>query len=327
MQTTSLAGLTSSMELIFNDCSVDGQFQDLTTFQVAIERVMTIRQAAQRFGRRLQCHRNVSSAQVMPGFIMQRAVQTLEMNKRRVVMQWLNQLGPFWDKSQQHSSDDWLECNGEPVTDTAIGEAAHCRSLGLDRRLVSMDPSAWLSSPLSVEFEIGPVRQVDVLNYWHVKTVQDALAAAPIPIQSWDDLAATARVRFPDLTFSRNSFAPLRGHPFGRSPAERLLSLLTVLHDFKNCFNEQGQRTSEGHEISQQHFTGERAWFSDSSNTEKSQFKSELTFPHPTRAGEKLFCTWHGKVRTPQLRVHFSWPIRADEPLYVVYVGPKITKR
>ena len=29
----------------------------------------------------------------------------------------------------------------------------------------------------------------------------------------------------------------------------------------------------------------------------------------------------------PQLRIHFSWPIRADEPLCVVYVGPKITKR
>lgn len=327
MQTTSLAGLTSSMELMFNDCSIHGQFQDLKTFQVAIERVMTIRHTARRFGRNLQCHRNVSSAEVMPGWIMQRAVQTLGMDKRRVVMQWLNQLGPFWDKSQQHSSDDWLECNGEPVTDTAIGEAAHCLALGLDRRLVSMDPSAWLSSPLSVEFESGPNRHVDVLNYWLVEAIQTALSVAPTPVRSWDDLAAVARVRFPDLTFSTNSFAPLRGHPFGRGPAERMIALLTVLHDFKNCFNEQGQRTSEGHEIYQQHFTGEKAWFSDSSNTEKSQFNSDLTFPHPARPGETLFCTWHGKVKTPQLRIHFSWPVRANEPMYVVYVGPKITKR
>ena len=40
-----------------------------------------------------------------------------------------------------------------------------------------------------------------------------------------------------------------------------------------------------------------------------------------------LFCPWHGKVQTPQLRVHFSYPIRANEPLYIVYVGPKLTKR
>ena len=51
-----------------------------------------------------------------------------------------------------------------------------------------------------------------------------------------------------------------------------------------------------------------------------------MTFKHPTDASKTLFCPWHGKVQTPQLRVHFSWPVRADEPLYIVYVGPKITK-
>ena len=35
----------------------------------------------------------------------------------------------------------------------------------------------------------------------------------------------------------------------------------------------------------------------------------------------------HGKVKTPQIRIHFSWPITASTPLYVVYVGYKITKK
>jgi len=52
-----------------------------------------------------------------------------------------------------------------------------------------------------------------------------------------------------------------------------------------------------------------------------------MTFRHPEKADETIFCPWYGKVGTPQLRVHFSWPVRADETLYVVYVGPKITKR
>ena len=315
------------MELIFNDCSIHEQFRDLTTFRVAIQRVMTIRSMARRFGRDLQCHRNVANSKVMPGWIMQRAIQTLSMDRRRAVMQWLSQLGPFWDEFQQHSSDDWLECNGEPITDTAIGEAAYCLSLGIDRRLVSLNPSDWLTSPLFVEFESGPVGQVEVLNYWRAEEVQAALTAAPASVHSWDDLSAAARVRFPDLAFSPNSFTRLRGHPFGRGPSERILSLLTVLNNFKKCFNELGQRTPEGQEIYQKHFTGEKAWFSDSSETEKARFKSDLTFPHPTKSGESLFCTWHGKVKTPQLRIHFSWPIRANEQLYVVYVGPKITKR
>ena len=27
------------------------------------------------------------------------------------------------------------------------------------------------------------------------------------------------------------------------------------------------------------------------------------------------------------LRLHFSWPIEAGKPVYIVYAGPKITKR
>ena len=73
------------------------------------------------------------------------------------------------------------------------------------------------------------------------------------------------------------------------------------------------------------HFHGEKSWFSDSSDSEKRKFKQDLTFPHPERAQENLFCTWHGKVKTPQYRVHFSWSFGTD-PVYVTYVGPKITK-
>ena len=27
------------------------------------------------------------------------------------------------------------------------------------------------------------------------------------------------------------------------------------------------------------------------------------------------------------LRLHFSWPIRSGKPVYIVYAGPKITRR
>jgi hypothetical protein len=77
----------------------------------------------------------------------------------------------------------------------------------------------------------------------------------------------------------------------------------------------------------QEYFTGKKAWFTDSSDSEKNRFKSQLTFKHPDVAGEDLICTWHGKVKSPQIRLHFSWPVSADTPLYVVYVGPKITKK
>jgi hypothetical protein len=95
----------------------------------------------------------------------------------------------------------------------------------------------------------------------------------------------------------------------------------------KGCFDDQGHRNDEGHRLYANHFTGAKASFSDSSDSEKNDFRNELTFAHPEQPGETLFCAWHGKIKTPQIRIHFSWPVRSEAPLYVVYVGPKITKR
>ena len=318
------------MELIFNDLSIHGQFRDLMTFRVAIKRVMYLRQIAHQFGRELYCHRNVANAQVTPTSTMQQVVQrTLNRDQTRSLMQWLNHHGPFWEDVRQHGGDDWLEYNGTIVTDTAVGEAAYCLFYGVPRDLVSMDPSCWLTSPLSVDWhENGNAKSVDVRNYWDASKLEAALVTAPVPLKSWKDLEAVAQNRYPALTFSSDSFEPLNGHPFGKSAAEHLLSRLDVLHTLKNCFDQHGKRTPEGHKIYTNYFMGDKAWFSDSSDTEKEEFKKALTFPNPEAPREILFCTWHGKVNyRPPLRIHFSWPIQANKPLYVVYVGPKITRR
>ena len=318
------------MDLLFNDLSIQGQFPDVATFRVAIGRVMTIRDLARRrYGRELQCHRNVASAHVTHDSLMPEVIAGLGRNERSALMQWLARSGgPFWDDYRQHGEDDWLECEGEIVTDTAVGEAAYRLFHGTECGLVSIEPSSWVFSPLSVEWhESESARSVDVPNYWDGASLTAALDADPTSLGSWSDLGKAARKRCPDLTFSQSCFEPLRGHPFGAGAAQALLSRLVVLHDLKNAFDEDGQRTAEGERILQAHFAGTKSWFSDSSSAEKAAFRRELTFPHPARAGETLFCTWHGKVKTTQLRIHFSWPVHVSEPLYVVYAGPKITKR
>ena len=317
------------MELLFNDLSIHGQFHDLATFEQAIARVMSIRELARRYGRELQCHREVASASVMSDVPMQKAVQHLSRDGRTALMLWLTRHGPFWEDVRRHGGDDWLECNGGIVTDSAVGEAAYCLLHDVDCRVVSMEPSAWLSSPLEVDWhENESVKSVGVPNYWKVNKVQAALDEASVPSSTWDDVQRKAKQKYFNLTFLPDSFAPLQGHPFGKGAARNLLLRLAVLHELKSCSDEHGNRTAEGHELHRKHFTGDKAWFSDSSDTEKAAFRKELTFPHPEIAGAALFCTWHGKVEMPQLplRIHFSMP-DADGPLYVAYVGPKITRR
>jgi hypothetical protein len=260
---------------------------------------------------------------------MPAAVNALPLDERRAVMAWLSQHGPFWDDDRQHDGGDWYECDGDVVTDTAVGEAAHHLLHGIDRGLVSLAPSNFLYDPVPVErvFEDETRIHVEVRNHWEPATVEAALAAAPPALASWAALGELSTSRFEHLRFAENAFEPLRGQPFKQGVAERILVLLEVLHRLKQSFGTDGSRTEEGHALYQQHFTGGKAWFSDSSDAEKEDFKSELTFPNPAVSGENLFCTWHGKVKSPQYRIHISWPVTAATPVYVVHVGPKITKR
>ena len=261
---------------------------------------------------------------------MRQAAGMLRRDEQRALMRWLNFLGPFWDDVRRHGPDDWFECDNKIVTDTAVGESGWL-SLHekIDCSLVSIDPSQWMTSPLSVVWVDNENRtRVEVPNFWDQETLKSALSNAPMTINSWEEMNESARIRYPGLTFANDWCEPLRGTPFVKSAAERVLSRLSVLHDLKGCFNANGERTSKGHDIYRTYFVGDRAWFTDSSDSEKSEFENELAFNHPAIDGQKLFCPWHGKVSTRTLRIHFSpGQIRASDPLYVVYVGPKLTKR
>jgi hypothetical protein len=323
------------LQLIANELSFHGQFNDLPSFKAAIDRLMKLRIVARQFGREILCHRNFSHAVIMPATPLGQAIQAFSMDERRAFLAWIAQNGPFWDDNRTHCADDYLEHNGVVVTDTAVGEAAWCRLNSIEAELVSVTPSNWLCSPLDVLWvsSNGQAKSVDVQNHWDVTSLEKYLRIATPVLSSWAQLETVSRGRFTNLNYAQNTFTPLVGEPFVLAAANKILVILDVLNRFKTCFDANGARTQLGHEIYQEFFTGKKGdggrgpMFSDSSDTEKRDFKKELTFPSPLDPSIDLFCTWHGKVQTPQFRVHFSWPVKAKEPLHVVYVGDKLTKR
>jgi hypothetical protein len=323
------------VEFLVNDLSLYGQFQDFQTFQEAIDRLMNMRAVARKFGREIFCNRKVAFANVTPAMAFTQIIQNFDRAKKNSIMQWLTKNGPFWEDERMHGPDDYLMCLDEIVTDSAVGEAAWCSLNGIDRHVVSFSPSQWERNPLQVIFfeDEEVTKSVDVANFWVLSAFKAFIEKSPPQIDSWHQLGEAAVHRFPQLVFAGDAFMHLEGHPFVPGAAHRLMFLLHTLDRFCVCFDEQGKRTAEGHEIYNNFFTGKKgeggkgALFTDSSDDEKNKFKAEMTFEHPGFPGEFLFCPWHGKIQTPQLRVHFSWPVKAGVPLYIVYIGPKITKR
>ena len=290
-----------------------------------------MRNVARQLGRDVHCSSGLVNSQPIPDVSMQQAVQQLLANERRALLGWLTRGGPFWDELRQHGADDWLECRGELVTDSAVGEAAYRTLHGVHCCLASVTPSNWDYSPLEVhwcrEDEGLADQSASLVNWRDATALEESLQDAIPPVRTWVDLQSVSAMRFRSLIFAGNCFDPLAGVPFVKSAADRILVLLEILDRLARAFDADGNRTPEGNQLYQDHFTGDRALFSDSSDPEKRGFRNELTFPHPASPGDSLFCTWHGKERRLTLRLHFSWPIRSDEPVYVVYAGPKLTKR
>ncbi len=157
-------------------------------------------------------------------------------------------------------------------------------------------------------------------------TLELELQKFELPLRSWEQLAHSCRQRFEALHFSEDAFAPLKGCPFVLAAAKSILDLLSVLAAFKSVHSLETGRGNEGDQLYQTYFTGDRAWFSDSSDREKTDFENEMSFRHPEQSDVKIFAPYHGKIQTPQMRIHFSWPVTAQAPLYILYVGDKITK-
>ena len=316
------------MALLANELSIHAQFHDTESFRDAFARLMAIRAAARRFDQEVHCHSMLLEAKVMPKVSMRHALQRFSADEKRSAMRWLTHGGPFWDVFPRHGPDDYLECRGEVVTDSAIGEAAYRTLHDMNCALVSFTPSDWDCSPIEAIWRRGGGgdRTVALENWRDAAALENRLRSMS-PIRSWDDLQRASASRFGGLTFADDCFEPLAGTPFVKSAADRIIVLFDILDRLSRAFDGDGARTRDGHRIYQDHFTGDQGSFSDSSDSERREFRRKLTFPHPDEPGKSLFCTWHGKVRHPALRLHFSWPIRFGEPVYVVYAGPKITRR
>lgn len=318
------------MEFLLNELSIHGQFPSAGEAQKSLQTLLGWRDRIQREGLVLRHTRMLLDRPFTPTDAVRDVIKNCRDHTLRLrSLAWLAKEGPFWDQDSLHGPDDHIECAHEVITGSGIAEAAFAVARGQEREVVSIAPSSWERSPLLIDWIRSDAdrRSVSLENVWQGEQLVRRLELARTEVASWAELADWARRTCPNLVLSSDVVAPLSRTPFVPGAARRFEELLTTLDLVKRSFDTDGKLTTSGMRTYQDHFVGEKAWFSDSSDGEKIAFRSEMTFPHPDRPDQRLFCPWHGKVKIHQMRVHFSHPITKVDPLYIVYMGPKITKR
>lgn len=312
--------------ILFNDASLHGQFGAPEPFRESLRTLWEIRSFLVGKGLHLKVCRSVRGRKVTQSQTFYDFLGSMPREIKTRVLLWLDRDGPFWDDNRGHSEDEYFECCGELVTDTGAAEAAFLRAEGAAAWLFSINPSQFLANPLAVQWcgRPGGDLVVEISNGWTLEHAEQCASAFERPLRSWSDLLDWARRECLHLELSTKIAEQLPTHfiPNVANRSKVLLGALNQIIGFLKAGNDQ-----EFNKMCADWMQGERARFSPSSASELNEFSKELTFLHP-RNGEKVLCSWHGKIQTPQYRIHFEWPLpEGEEQLFVAYIGPKITKR
>ncbi len=318
-------------EVLFNDASIEGQFGNAEAFRSSFGIVMRMREKLKSAGQVLKINKTLGQRELVAGITFQHWIFQLPRDQKQQICIWLSREGPFWDDPAVQPSNEYLvwdgDRDGDPVTDSALAEAA-CRSdNGGDIWLVSIHPSRYAVTPIVIWWEqrLGESesRKYELLNFWTLDGLEAAISQLPQQVKSWDSLLSWVAFNCPRLILSPNLKKQL-GIEFISNVANRCQILLKALNDIADSIiKNDGDRFNA---LRSTWMEGEKARMTDAGAYEKAHFKADMTFRHP-KTGNDVVCFWHGKVKTPQFRIHFEWPLPSDiDQLFVGYIGPKISK-
>ena len=312
--------------VLFNDASLHGQFAAIEPFRDSLRALWGVRGRLIEKGLHLKVCRSIRLRQVTPTENFNDLLGSMPREIRTRLLVWLDREGPFWDEERRHSENEYFECGEEVVTDTGAAEAAILKAEGADAWLFSIAPSNYQSNPLQIcwrERDGGDLL-IDIPNGWTEEQVEECTEAFERPFNSWNELLEWAERECCHLALSTEIEKKLPAQ-FFPTVANRSKVLLRALNKMVGHVKDGDEQSFNQMRLDWMH--GDRARFSDSSESEFRDFGKDLTFQNP-ETGANVVCAWHGKIQTPQYRIHFEWPLPGGaDKLFVAYIGPKITKR
>lgn len=317
------------MEWHINDLSVSGQFSTPADLKSALEPFLILRVNRPDLRNRIFCSRQLYLRPATATENLVRAINAInDKNFRDLAVRWIANAGPFWDDDRAANPDDLFYFGELDVTDQGLGEAARRALLEVDARTFSFPGSGEhiCTTPLSVSHGLLEA-VIDIVSLHNTTSIEEILRVREPAPKSWNALLTVLERDLTGLIFSKELMEQLNPYPFHSGVARRTAELLAILNEIVSHTDTDGAVDHRGQELLQMHFVGDKCAFTDESDTNKRDFKTEMTFHDPLKRDTALFCPWHGKIKMQQFRVHFEWPRpKAQKQIKVVYVGPKITK-
>jgi hypothetical protein len=317
-------------EAHINDLSLSGQFEEFRQFRKTLDAILAFRLRNPSLASKIYCSKSLSARLVTKDQDLQRCIlNTRDRNYIGLVLNWLTKSGPFWDDERFFNADDLFYFQDIDVTDQGLGEATRRVIVGIEACSLSFldDVGTFAQTPLNVTHGLleQPIGTVAMPNFWQIDTLPEVLQSAP---ESWEQAVSVWADSYKDLIFASNLLEPLKRVPFDVRVADGIYDTLRILQILVSETQPDGSFTQVGMNAWQKYTVGDRPKITDESDDNKIRFKQDLTFKDPQDTQQTLFCTWHGKIKLNQFRIHFEWPRpKGQKSVKVVFIGPKITKK
>jgi hypothetical protein len=314
---------------VLNELSLHKQFSSPYQFVEALRALLKARNSNDILRASLRITPEIAQRHVCQDHTFRQAVECAASPfERQQVIAWIANHGPFWTADRPEIENDLFYFGGDDVTDTGLGEAARRRLILEDTEVMSFLGANAAFDAGSIALTHGlleePIGQIEVPNVVKLSELEAACIAKPNVPNNWTASLAALQQQFQDVWFSPNLADFLDGQPFVPYVHDRAVELIGVLSKIAASRDELGAWNDAGKHLYATHFVGEKAWFTDESHNNKIDFREEMSFIR--QCGTKEMCPFHGKIKTPQYRIHFPWPLAVGKPIEIVYFGPKITK-
>src|ERR1051325_9790215 len=111
-------GVVPPVRWYVNDASLQGQFQETTSFEDLLRNLTSARARIDALRRGLYTTRTFSERHVKPGLTLRETIRGCrERDLRAAVMVWLDRTGPYVDDDRIPEDDDYFECFDRDITD------------------------------------------------------------------------------------------------------------------------------------------------------------------------------------------------------------------
>ncbi|HBT0543241.1 TPA: hypothetical protein MCD01_000134 [Klebsiella quasipneumoniae] len=317
------------MQIFVNDLSINNQYSNPTEFISHLTFLISLRKRNSNFGDHFICPRGISEKVVCNDKTLRQVV--LEYKNKdftTAVLTWLDRSGPFLEGDDDDYGKLICEINGTTLEDCVIENVATKVHRNENAKTYSFDncQPSYSYTPLSIGYtDNNGTGHIHIENIWNEAQLDALVCNWEKRPESWEQLIQYLAAKYSHLMFSQDILGHLSPYPFSSIISERAIVLMEILDNYVNSHDANKIRTKETNEIIKNFFSGEKAPFTDESVSNIRDFNKEMTFDID---GKSTLCSWHGKIKHQEFRIHFQYPFDTQmEKIFVAYIGPKITKK